>query len=492
MLKLTLPSRAAALPARSRRIAIVGGGFTGASLARVLSRRAPDDRDEIIVFEPRERLGTGLAYDTSDPDLRLHVAAHRMRAIPGDPGAFLAWLKRTGRLDADPQARDGDVIYARRADFGAFMEAELAPHLENGRVRHIRRRIQAITRENGHWLLTDATGEEHAADVVVIATSHPPAAPVPAVQSSGTAFPLTPQPGPLAVDHISPGDSVIIAGSGLTALDLVSLLAARGHRGHITLVSRRGLLPRRQPDGNFTPHGEALFGDPHSALELLRRVRAAVHRVTGQGLPWQSVMDALRHEAPRLWAALPVGERRRVRRHLSRWYDVHRHRMTPAMADLISTLQAEHRLTTMAGHILAVEADARGVVMTLRSQSSPRIVRADHLMVATGPDCAHVIAHQPYLQHLQAAGFVVPDAFGFGLACDSDSRALARDGHPVTDLYIAGPLARGTFGELMAVPEIAAQTEQVARHILRPASRTSRTLFIRSLPSPVPVAVASP
>lgn len=485
MLKVTLPSRSP-LPPADRRIAIIGGGFTGATLARLLASRASGSLSGILIFEPRATLGTGLAYDTDDPNLRLNVAAHRMRAVPGDPRAFLNWLKNTGRLDADPQAEQGGMIYARRRDFGAFMQEQMKRDLQDERIQHITRKVLFIGRENGHWRIIDSKGETHAVDIVVIATSNPPAS-----------LPLDGEAASILRDihelgRVGPDDRVVVAGSGLTAIDMLAALRERGHRGAMTVISRSGLLPRRQPDGDFTAHGETLFGQHRSATALLRAVRRAVDQVTADGLPWQSVMDALRHQAQELWSNMPCSQRKRVKRHLLRWYDVHRHRMPPALANMVASLQDEGRLTVMAACIRTIKADDKGVTLTLMPKGAalPIAIEADHLLIATGPDHANVVGHHPYLRGLHEAGLIMPDVFGFGLACDKQSRALARDGHAVSDLYIAGPLARGTFGELTAVSEIASQVEQIARRILRPANRSSRTLLIRCMPVPQPELVA--
>lgn len=181
---------------------------------------------------------------------------------------------------------------------------------------------------------------------------------------------------------------------------------------------------------------------------------------------------------------MSIPERKRIKRHLLRWYEVHRHRMMPVMADVVQSLQEIGQLTVLAAHIRSVRTTAKAVVLTVACKRTPGLteIPADHLLVATGPDYAHITDYHDYLRGLYEAGFIKPDPFGFGLACDGESRALARDGHPVADLYIAGPLARGMFGEMTAVPELAAQAEQIARRILASPSQSTRTLFIRSLP----------
>ncbi|HLP68042.1 MAG TPA: FAD/NAD(P)-binding protein, partial [Rhizobium sp.] len=122
MLKIRISSPRLKSPGGSSgsRVVVVGGGYTGAMVAKLLAERSFRQIEEITVFEPREHLGTGLAYDTTALDVRLNVAAHRMRAVPGSPSAFLDWLQASGTLSVDPGAITSEGVFARRRDFGRF------------------------------------------------------------------------------------------------------------------------------------------------------------------------------------------------------------------------------------------------------------------------------------------------------------------------------------------------------------------------------------
>ena len=50
----------------SKVVAIIGGGVSGAGAAYHLAQALVPGQADIIVFEPREELGRGLAYDTTD------------------------------------------------------------------------------------------------------------------------------------------------------------------------------------------------------------------------------------------------------------------------------------------------------------------------------------------------------------------------------------------------------------------------------------------
>ena len=60
-------------------IAIIGGGASGALAALHLARALPVGSAEIIVIEPAEEIGRGLAYSTDDPGHLLNVRAVPLR-----------------------------------------------------------------------------------------------------------------------------------------------------------------------------------------------------------------------------------------------------------------------------------------------------------------------------------------------------------------------------------------------------------------------------
>ncbi|RWL36256.1 MAG: hydroxyacylglutathione hydrolase, partial [Mesorhizobium sp.] len=79
----------------------------------------------------------------------------------------------------------------------------------------------------------------------------------------------------------------------------------------------------------------------------------------------------------------------------------------------------------------------------------------DAVINTTGPAHGKILRTNPALRSLGDAGLIRIDSHGLGIATGRDSRAVGPDGEPVPGLFIAGPLARGTFGELMGLPEVA-------------------------------------
>lgn len=84
-------------------IAIIGGGFTGAAVAWNLARKTQPGHVRIVIYEPRARLGGGLAYDTADPAHRINVPADRMSLDLTSLSTFsigsasTVWVRKTGK-----------------------------------------------------------------------------------------------------------------------------------------------------------------------------------------------------------------------------------------------------------------------------------------------------------------------------------------------------------------------------------------------------------
>jgi uncharacterized NAD(P)/FAD-binding protein YdhS len=440
----------------AKTIAIIGGGLTGAAVAYHLANRCPDAR--ILVFEPRSRLGGGVAYDTRDAAHRINVPAVRMSLVPGDDGHFARWLAANDALSDDPAAMGPDGnSYPRREIFGRYAGDQLAPLIASGRVAHVPDKATAIAKRGSGWGIVGGSGREHVADIAVLATTHPPPT-VPLVldEACGADPRLIRDPSAAgALAAVAPDARVLIVGTGLTMADVAASLDACGHVGQITALSRRGLLSRGHPRESSPPFGS--FVDRHyTALSLLRHVRATIAVAAEQGLSWHPVIDAIRGQAQAFWPALAIAEKRRIVRHLRPFWDVHRFRIAPQVEEVLRRRKAEGTLAVFAASLRTASAGPDAIEVEFKRRGSNTAERGayDAVVVTTGPAHLRAIATQPHLASLASAGLIRGDDAGLGIACDRQGRALDEHGRAVPDLFIAGPLARGTFGELMGLPQV--------------------------------------
>ena len=449
-----------------RTVAVIGGGFSGAAVAFHLARAHAPAR--IIVFEPRARLGGGLAYGGDDPVHRVNVPATRMSLLPEDPGHFARWLEAAGVLANDAAAFAGGEVYPRRREFGRYVAQSVAPHVAAGAIRHLRARVVSLHREDGGWRLTDETGGVFGADLVVIATTHcPPTLPPPL-----RAFARHPRliADPL-IDHVAArvgaDERVLIVGAGLTAADLVAALDTQGHRGPIALVSRRGLRARGRSLIACPPEGSFLNPPLRTATALLRRVRAAIRVCESLGGSWQGVIEAVRNQGQDIWRTLEPEARRRVVRHLRPFWDVHRFRAAPQIEAILDGKLKDGSLTLQRARLGAVTADDEGFWVELRDlrAKSAETRRFDRLILAVGPAHRDILASQPFLAELAATGALALDATELGLRTSREGRAVNAEGNADPSLFIAGPLARGTFGELMGLPQVSVYAQFIASEV---------------------------
>ncbi|CAM3710857.1 FAD/NAD(P)-binding protein [Paracoccus yeei] len=451
------------------RVVIVGGGFTGASLAWQLAGMTLPAR--ITVVEPRAELGRGLAYSATDPTHRINVPAHRMSIDPDNRADFAEWIAEdAARLDPQAVAPSGD-LYPQRALFGRYVSERLAPHLESGAIRHIRARVSDVERSaDGALVLLLSDETRIRADLLVLATGHPaPAVPKVVAGLTGSAV-LVPDPGDAVRLADIPEDArVLILGAALSAADVIATLDRQGHRGQITCLSRRGLRSRAQ--GPVCQDSGTDFTDPPAtkASDLLRRVRDAIVDDQARGQGWHATFYRLRAQGPQIWAALDMDARARLLRHLRTWWDVHRYRLAPQVEAVIARLLDEGRLDYAAGHLVAAERRDGGADVTWRPRGTDtlRRERFDRIVVTTGPAQDRCIGANPALAALARLGLIAPCPLGLGLATTAICKAQDAQGRTSDRILIAGPLARGHVGELVGAPECAAHARHIAREIAR-------------------------
>jgi uncharacterized NAD(P)/FAD-binding protein YdhS len=437
-----------------RHVAIVGGGFSGTLLAINLLRH-DGPRATLIERRPAQ-LARGVAYSAAHEDHLLNVRAANMSALPDDPDHFVRWLTRNGLGDRS--------TFVPRRLYGRYLREMLAaaaaahPH----RLTLIEDEVRAIAPDGDGYTATLADGGTLGADAVVLALGNlPPHTPPgldPAALPPGC-YRGNPWAGDIA-EGLTDADEVVLVGTGLTAVDAALLLDASGFRGRILAISRRGLAPRRHADA--APH-PGLSERPAATLSrLLAHVRAR-----SAMLGWRAAVDELRPVTQMMWGAADAATRARFLRHLRPWWDVHRHRLAPAVADRLDALAAAGRLEVAAGKLVAARAAGAQAVLDWRPRGATglRHTRAARIVNCTGPQGDLLRSTEPLLRDLLATGTIRPDGLRIGLEVDAQSRVVAADGRAAEQLYAIGPMTRGGLWEVVAVPDIRQQNWTLARRL---------------------------
>ena len=460
----------------ARHVLILGGGFAGAALAVHLLRGARAAL-AVTVVEPRATLGAGLAYGTEDPGHRINVPSDNMTVLADTPRAFTSWLERTGRREADPEGEDGSGRhYSRRADFGAFMADLLAEAVaaapSGSRLEHVRDRATALRPAGEGAEAALESGRTIRADRAVLAISHDrpvlPLAPTPeaACHPGYHADPWD----TARLAAIPPEARVVVLGTGLTMVDVVAGLFARGHRGPVVALSRRGLLPRGH--GAFAPVTPVPPESyPPTARAGLRLAREMVARERAAGRDWHLAIEGLRRSAEPIWQGWSVSEQARALHRLRAAWDVHRFRIAPQLAARLDAARRAGRLEIRAAALAGLSAKGAALEVALRPRRGDHErIAADAVVNCLGP-CADVTRRDdPLLQGLFASGRARPDPHRLGLDVDAAYRLRDHAGRPQPALRAAGPLTRGVFWEVVGVPELSAHCARLARALLSEAT----------------------
>lgn len=432
------------------RITVVGAGFSGLLTTLHLLRHPGA---EVTLIEKGPQFGTGAAYSTHNPDHLLNVRLNNMSAFPDEPDHLQVWLEQSGQ----PRRPDEFITRGLYGEYLRTLLTDLRDSEAGPRLRLLRGEVTDLTRE-AEWRASVAGHGEIRSDAVVLALGNiEPHTPALFSRLSGSAQ-YVGDPW-RAVNLPASARSILLIGTGLTMVD--TALALRGAGRSLVALSRRGLLPRPHAASSIPPEAAAYQGGPS---RLLRAVRARA-----RASDWRGVMDELRPHARRLWRSWSSKQREQALRHLRPYWDVHRHRLAPAVAARIQLMQDSGELTLSAGRIVEVAPYNGKVRVTWRPRrgAESRTLTVDAVVNCTGPlsDIRHT--ELPVLKNLIRRGVVVSDPQGLGAQVTDDHRLLNEDGVPNEDLFAVGPLTRGAFWEITAVPDIRIQAAEVASALLQ-------------------------
>lgn len=447
-------------------IAVIGAGFSGTLLSLLLQSLCPAGA-RICLIERSGRFGVGPAYSSNNPNHLLNVPAGRMGAYPDLPLDFLGWLQQQS------PSRLGGILptesaFVPRRLYGIYLQDLLdrARHQSHPtRLELLHDDVVGAREWVGSVTLTMASGALLNADIVVFAignTSPLLHRDIAALNVAGL-WRSSPWE-PAAFAALDPHEPVLLVGTGLTMVDAVISLVDAGHSGPICALSRHGLLPRRH--AAFPVAAVALPAPlPQGLTTLMRWVRCEVARASQAGTAWQPVINSLRPVAQDIWRELSAGDRMRFLRHMRTWWDVHRHRMPPQVADRIEAAKGSDQLRVCAGRIVACNVDGGQATVMFRGRESGslEIMRAARVIDCTGSGTDITQSADRLLQALLINRAARADPLRLGLDVSAEGAVLSAAGIASDRLFVIGPLTRGAIWEITAVPELRCQCRDMAR-----------------------------
>ncbi len=437
-------------------VTIIGGGASGVLLAAHLLRN-PDTDIRITLIERRGEFGQGLAYSASQRDHKVNVPARGMSAFADDPEHFWRWLQQRGYPSSN-----GSWVFVPRRLYGAYLEHVLgeAGKSKLGRLLVMSEEVMAVREGKTGIETVLANGTSLISHNAVLAVGHE----TQPARSRGIAVRV----GSERDTPLQPDAEVMILGSGLSMVDAWLSLADADHRGPITVVSRNGLLPKGHRDVPPISIDSADVPFGTSLPYFMRWFRDLVREIESHGGDWRSVVDGLRPYNQRIWQSWTAHNRRQFLRHLRPWWNIHRHRLPPELHDRLVRAVASGQVQLVAAEFVAVDrVDGQVHAHIRRRGSSTR----ETMAVARVYDCGGVSvdvtsSSNPVIRDLVAQGRGRADALHIGLDVDEHCAIVDQDGKATDRLLVIGPLTRGRFFEIEAIPDIRVQAATLAARIL--------------------------
>lgn len=423
-----------------KRVLIIGGGASGLLVLINLCRLA-NQPIFIEIAEPQEVLGQGLAYSTSDEAHLLNVPAGRMSAFSDQPSHFVSW---TGK---------DKNYFAPRKDYARYLNETFAEtKAPNPNVMFVHRKVftSNISPVSDRWNAYYSDGSFDQYDHVVLAMGHGLPIEIEALKELRNSSRYQADPWRLSSENFQ--GRLIGIGTGLTFIDF-ALSHLRNHpENRVIGISRNGLLPEAHLANRAEP-----LPVPLEVKTSPRTVRQFIEK----SADWRAAQDGVRHEFPEIWFKWSETQKNEFIVNHLRWWNVHRHRVSPEIQSEIENVLADGRLTILADEVESITENADSLNLLLKSGA---IIRADKVVNCLGYD---TWKGESLLARLIESGVTTAGPLGLGIQCNFPSYNVMKnemESHP--NLYALGPILLGERFETTAIPELKVQALEIAREII--------------------------
>ncbi len=454
-------------------IAIIGGGFSGVCVAVQLARQAKKNI-QIVLFNAGYPFAAGVAYSTVHPMHVLNVPAGRMSFFLDEPNHFTRWIKGKYKDEflhfGDLQLEDA---FLPRAVYAKYINDVFVTEMMTSRCTDyllVSETAVNISHASGKMEMKTQSGRTLPCDAVVLATGNElPATPVFISKEMAEKEIYISNPWYFKMHkNYELSQTILLLGTGLTMIDNMLSILSSGFKGKMVAVSTKGLLPLpfRKSETDYGILEE--LKRPYIINTVFDIFRKHVHRVRNYGLSGTAVVDALRPLTQDIWKELSVDDKKRFLVHIRQLWGVARHRLPLHIFDLMNGYIQSKRVEIIAGRLInvTVQNNTAEATIALRATGKRVSIPVQKIINCTGPLLDITKSKSKLFQNLIKDGLLCADELKLGIKATADYAVVNASGNEVENMFVIGPMLKGTLWETTAVPEIRKQAEEVAYKIL--------------------------
>lgn len=454
----------------SKRICIIGGGFSGTMTAVHLLEQSTTPV-HITLVNSGYPLAKGVAYSSYSNNHLLNVVAKNMSAFPDRLNHFAEWLHQEESYSDKEEISES---FAPRNLYGKYLKSIFDNAIQK---KHRSNSITIIHDEAIDLEVTDfdvrvffSVSPSIHADRVLMATGNQvPASPhIPDASFFSGSQNYFGNPWIFeAINNLNNHHEVLIIGNGLTMADVVIALKEKGHLGKIHSLSPHGfgILPHRK----IIQYPDLVneLKEPYDIISLLNLFRKHVRKLKSKDVSGESVVDSLRPFTQKIWMSWEHREKKLFMHHLRHIWGVARHRLPMQIFQQLQEFIQKGELQIIAGRLIKIEDSQNSISVHFKQRKSQheQVLQVHRVINCTGPQSNILKLEKTLFKNMLSRKLICADEMNLGIMATPDGQIIC-NGKKSEFLYTIGTNLKGVLWESVAVPELRHQAKKTAEIIL--------------------------
>ncbi len=437
---------------------IIGSGFAGAVSAIHLIDNGVNPKNITIVGPTK--VGCGNAYECDHTEFRLNVSSEIMWINPEKKLEFTEWAKLNIH---DPIASHFSGKFYKRNDFAKFVYSKLEKYLINKQLSHQKRTVMRIYKnEKDKWGIILDNKKKLFSKNIILATGNPkpkwPCLVEKVLKNNHESLFENPWDGQW-ISRINKNEKILIIGSGLSALDCLSVLKHKGHKGAIVLVSRSGEFPPTQAkwERKNNPKWPGSLNEPLLPSIMINFIKNYLPNKPYSSSEWQSSWEELRLDINLNWNRISDRGKIKLKRNFYSLWSRLRYRASPQSIKAKNYFQDKGQLIVYRGYAEKIINEKNTLNLKLHDG---RKIASDKIINCSGKGRDFLI------DQIIKDKMGIPDIFNETLQVDKEFSVLPYEGMDNKGLYLIGPSLVSSNGDIAAASKVSLQGISLVNSLL--------------------------